>query len=152
MGIYTVLGFISVVKFLTKPVNSEIDHFWVPPSLCIKTRLSAQPFDMEIIFHSHANKTHFHKKGCALGNILKVRVFGTRKWPILFKEVLVCSEKRFFGNALWNYTHFTHPTNKQLRRINISSNNNSPSAPFELRKCLQFSLFAWLDRVHLDVV
>ena len=22
-------------------------------------------FDMEIIFHSHANKTHFHQKGCA---------------------------------------------------------------------------------------
>ena len=22
-------------------------------------------FDMEIIFHSQANKTHFHKKGCA---------------------------------------------------------------------------------------
>ena len=22
-------------------------------------------FDMEIIFHSHANKAHFHKKGCA---------------------------------------------------------------------------------------
>ena len=37
---------------------------------------------MEIIFHSHANKTHFHKKGCTLGLILKVRVFGTRKWPI----------------------------------------------------------------------
>ena len=29
---------------------------------------------MEIIFHSHANKNHFHKKGCALGLILKVRV------------------------------------------------------------------------------
>ena len=40
--------------------------------------------DMEIIFHSHANKTHFHKKGCAPGLILKVRVFGTRKWPIDF--------------------------------------------------------------------
>ena len=39
-------------------------------------------FDMEIIFHSHANKTHFHKKGCAPSLILKVRVFGTRKWPI----------------------------------------------------------------------
>ena len=38
-------------------------------------------FDMEMIFHSHANKTHFHKKGLALGLILKVRVFGTRKWP-----------------------------------------------------------------------
>ena len=34
-------------------------------------------FDTEMIFHSHANKTHFHKKGCALGLILKVRIFGT---------------------------------------------------------------------------
>ena len=40
-------------------------------------------FDMEIIFHSHANKTHFHKKGGAPRLILKVTVFGTRKWPIL---------------------------------------------------------------------
>ena len=39
-------------------------------------------FDMEIIFHCHANKTHFHEKGCAPSLILKVRVFGTRKWPI----------------------------------------------------------------------
>ena len=40
--------------------------------------------DMEMIFHSHANKTHFHKKSCALGLILKVRDFGTRKWPLDF--------------------------------------------------------------------
>ena len=40
-------------------------------------------FDLEIIFHSHANKTHFQKKGCAPSLILKVRVFGVRKWPIL---------------------------------------------------------------------
>ena len=33
---------------------------------------------MEIIFHSDANKTHFHKKGCAPSLILKVTVFGTR--------------------------------------------------------------------------
>ena len=33
-------------------------------------------------FYYHANKTHFHKKGFALGLILRVRVFGTRKWPI----------------------------------------------------------------------
>ena len=39
-------------------------------------------FDMEMLFHSHVNKTHFHKKGCAPSLILKVRVFGTRKWPI----------------------------------------------------------------------
>ena len=42
---------------------------------------------MEIIFHFHANKTHFHKKGCAPSLILKANkthfgVFGTRKWPI----------------------------------------------------------------------
>ena len=39
-------------------------------------------FDMEMILHSQANKTHFDKKGFALGHILKVRVSGTRKWPI----------------------------------------------------------------------
>ena len=33
---------------------------------------------MEMIFHSHANKTHFHKRGCALGLISKVRGVGTR--------------------------------------------------------------------------
>ena len=39
-----------------------------------------------MIFHSHANKTQFHKKGCALGLILKVRICGTWKWPIEFRE------------------------------------------------------------------
>ena len=39
-------------------------------------------FDMEVIFHSYVNKTHFHKKGFAVGVILKVRVFGPRKRPI----------------------------------------------------------------------
>ena len=39
-------------------------------------------FDIKIIFHSKANKTHFLKKGCAPSLILKVRAFGTWKWPI----------------------------------------------------------------------
>ena len=86
-------------------------HFfrWFCPSLCVKTRLPKiwaipkkligyfrvpgplfqnegrrSAFDVEIIFHSHANKTPLHKKGCAPFLILKVRVFGTRKWPINF--------------------------------------------------------------------
>ena len=33
---------------------------------------------MEIIFHSHANQTHFQKKGCAIGLNLNVRVFELR--------------------------------------------------------------------------
>ena len=39
---------------------------------------------MEMSFHSHAIEAHFHKKGFALGLILKVRVFGTRRWPMHF--------------------------------------------------------------------
>ena len=52
------------------------------PGPLFQNEVKCSAFDMEIIFHSHANKTHFHKKGCALGLILKVRVFGTRRWPI----------------------------------------------------------------------
>ena len=52
------------------------------PSSPEKNEVKCSAFDMEMIFHSHANKTHFHKKGCALGLILKVRLLGTRKWPI----------------------------------------------------------------------
>ena len=37
---------------------------------------------MEMIFHSYADKTRFHKKGCALGPVVKVRGFETRKWSI----------------------------------------------------------------------
>ena len=49
-----------------------------------QSEVKCSAFETEMSFHSHANKTHFHKKGCALGLILKVRVFGTRKWPIHF--------------------------------------------------------------------
>ena len=34
-----------------------------------------------MIFHFPANETHFPKKGCTPGLILKVMVFGTWKWP-----------------------------------------------------------------------
>ena len=53
-------------------------------------------FDMEMTFHSHANKTHFHKKGCALGLILKVRVFKLESslfWVYLIK---LCKGKLLF--------------------------------------------------------
>ena len=43
-----------------------IGHFRVPPGLCIKMRLMCSTFDVEMIFYSHANKTYFYKKGCAL--------------------------------------------------------------------------------------
>ena len=60
-----------------------IGHFRVPLGLArFQNEGRCSAFDREIIFHSHANKTHFLKKGCVPSLILKVRVFGTRKWPI----------------------------------------------------------------------
>ena len=43
-----------------------IGHFRVPPGL-FQNEGRCSAFDMEIVFHSHANKAHFHKKGCAPG-------------------------------------------------------------------------------------
>ena len=57
--------------------------FLSSPGPLYRNEAKCSTFDMEMIFHFHANETHFHKKGCALGIILKVRVFGTRKWPIV---------------------------------------------------------------------
>ena len=56
-------------------------------------------FDVKIIFHSHANKTHFHKKGCAPSLILKVRVFGTRNWHIIFWRCC-CRRRRRLSSLL----------------------------------------------------
>ena len=36
---------------------------------------------MKMIFHYDAKKTHFHNKSFALSLVLKVRFFGTLKWP-----------------------------------------------------------------------
>ena len=48
---------------------------------------------MKMIFNYHANKTYFHNKGFALSLVLKVRFFGTRKWPISVGK----SDLRFWG-------------------------------------------------------
>ena len=50
--------------------------FLFPSSLgpLYQNEVKCSAFDMEMIFHSHANKTNFRKKGCALGLILKERV------------------------------------------------------------------------------
>ena len=41
---------------------------------------------MKMIFNYDADETHFHNKGFALSLVLKVRCFGTRKWPIRLRE------------------------------------------------------------------
>ena len=50
----------------------------------LKTKLM-QHFGVKMIFNYDANKTHFHDKGFALSLVLKVRFFGTWKWPIFIR-------------------------------------------------------------------
>ena len=49
---------------------------------------SLKQYHKECMKNMHANKTHFHKKGFALVLVLKVRVFGSRKWHILVLGVV----------------------------------------------------------------
>ena len=67
----------------------SIGHFFISQN---EGRCSA--FDMEIIFHSHANNTHFHKKGCAPSLILKVRVFGNSEVAYCEKQCLCLQERQ----------------------------------------------------------
>ena len=70
------------------------------PGPLYQNEVKCSAFDMEMIFHSHANITHFDKKGCALGLILKVRVFGTRKWPIRHFEVARETGSRWLSKCI----------------------------------------------------
>ena len=48
----------------------------------LQSEAKCEAIDMKMIFNYDANKTHFHNKGFALSLVLRVRFFGTRKWPI----------------------------------------------------------------------
>ena len=52
------------------------------PRPLYQNEVKCSVFNMEMNFHPHANKTLFHKKGCALDLILKVRIWGTQKCPV----------------------------------------------------------------------
>ena len=64
---------------------------------------------MEMIFHSHANKTHFQKKGCALGLILKVRDFGTRSGLLTTPENIIICYGIFWSGLYYIAVRFNLP-------------------------------------------
>ena len=85
-----------------------------------------------MIFHSHANKTHFHKKGWAPNLVLIQRPGGTRKWPIErviasfpltiasnpqsiqpFNDVILCSSSSLVG-----WWAFVNETASPILQIN----------------------------------
>ena len=68
-----------------RPFPSSIKSHFQSEAKC-------EAIDMKMSFNYDANKTHFHNKGFALSLVLKVRFFGTRKWPIE-EVVLYCKYK-----------------------------------------------------------
>ena len=58
--------------------KKKIGYFWVPPGLCFKTRVGAQPLIWKSFFILMQMRLI-----CAPSLILKVRVFGTRKLVFL---------------------------------------------------------------------
>ena len=73
--ILTVQKFTNWVHTYNRPFpSSKKSHF--------QSEAKCEAIDMKMIFNYDANKTHFHNKGFALRLVLKVRFFGTRKWPI----------------------------------------------------------------------
>ena len=76
--------------------------------MCIRDRYENEgtrsAVSKKMIFHSHTNKTHFHKKGCAPSLILKVRVFGTLKWPIAVTVVVAKAPYKHEGDDSENVT------------------------------------------------
>ena len=62
----------------------SIGQFRVPPGLCIKTRLRAQPLIWKWFFILMQIKLIFTRKLVELASFWKWGFFGTRKWPIAF--------------------------------------------------------------------
>ena len=55
--------------------SSEKSHF--------QNEAKCEIFVVKMSFYLHHNENNFHINGFALSLALKVRCFGTRKWPIL---------------------------------------------------------------------
>ena len=68
------------------------------PKPLFQSKAECETTEVKMIFYSHANKTHFHKKGFTLSLVWKVRIFGTWKFYVsLF--CLVCLFVCFHGDT-----------------------------------------------------
>ena len=59
-----------------------IGHFRVPKKSHFQNEAKCETFVVKMSFICIIMKTHFHINAFALSLALKVRFFGTRKWPI----------------------------------------------------------------------
>ena len=60
----------------------SMGHFRVPSGLCFKTRVGVKPLIWKSFFILMQIKLVFTRKVVHQASFWKVRVFGTRKWPI----------------------------------------------------------------------
>ena len=85
--------------------NNEVSNTLFPN--CFKplfqSEAKCKAIDMKRIFHSHANKTHYHKNGFTLGLVVKVRVFG-----IIIKIIIIIITNTFLYGA---FTKLNAPYN-----------------------------------------
>ena len=90
----------NLLEVVAGSINATIGHFWVSRGLCFKARLlSAKPLIWKRLFScANVNETRYLKNVFAFSLVLKVRVFGTRKWPFYWNGV-------YFGYVLL----FSHP-------------------------------------------
>ena len=71
-----------VILFVLLYTDNAIDHFWDTLSLCFKARLSDMKWLLILMQMKLFDRKHF-----VLCLVLKVRVFGTRKWPIKSNKI-----------------------------------------------------------------
>ena len=79
--LFSTNGFTTPLSFQILYQNRPFPSF---PGPLFQNEGRCSAFDMEITFHSHANKTHFYKKGCAPSLILKVRVLELGSGILIF--------------------------------------------------------------------
>ena len=71
--------------------NEMFERYWPFLSYLkplFQSEAKCKAIDVKMIFSSYASITHFHNKGFALNLVLKVKGFGTQKWP--FGLSLIC--------------------------------------------------------------
>ena len=101
-----------------------------------------------MIFYYHANKTHFHKKGFALGFILRVRVFGTRKWPISLRVLITTNRSNI---KQLNHIIFTFSWKGKDKVTRLSAINTLEEGGIKMRDIKSMHIkalrLAWLKRI-----
>ena len=82
---------VKLFEHLSNKCNEMFERYWPFLSYLkplFQSEAKCKAIDVKMIFSSYASITHFHNKGFALNLVLKVKGFGTQKWP--FGLSLIC--------------------------------------------------------------